>query len=141
MTATRTCSTSSSRPACRKWITSTAPPIRIVTTVGNLNGTGNSLDNVITGNDGNNILTGGAGVDNFVFKPNFGLDIIADFHPGEDIVEFSHTTFSTSSDILSHAANDGQGNVIIFVDINNIVTLENMTVALMQQHLSDFHIS
>ena len=30
---------------------------------GNINGTGNSLDNIIIGNEGNNMLTGGAGVD------------------------------------------------------------------------------
>src|SRR5262249_9494504 len=44
---------------------------------GNINGTGNALDNTIIGNDGNNVLTGkagidtltgGAGADTFVFR-------------------------------------------------------------------------
>src|SRR5262249_27382547 len=43
---------------------------------GNLNGTGNGLDNIITANSGNNVLTGGGGNDTFVFGPNFGKDSI-----------------------------------------------------------------
>src|SRR4029079_3473927 len=35
--------------------------LTLVNGFGNINGTGNTADNVIIGNDGNNILTGGAG--------------------------------------------------------------------------------
>lgn len=35
----------------------------ILTGIGNINGTGNSLDNTITGNTGDNILDGGVGID------------------------------------------------------------------------------
>ena len=111
-----------------------------LTGAGNINATGNSLDNIITGNDNNNILTGGAGSDTFVFKPNFGRDTIADFQPGQDIFQFDHTIFTTVSDVLSRAVDDGHGNVIVTADVNNTVTIQNVTSTQLQQHLSDFHI-
>lgn len=40
---------------------------------GNLTGTGNALDNVLTGNEGNNTLTGGAGID--IIDGGAGIDI------------------------------------------------------------------
>ena len=44
----------------------------VLTGTGNINGTGNALDNVITGNSGNNILNGGAGND--TLNGGLGLD-------------------------------------------------------------------
>ena len=44
----------------------------ILTGTGNINGTGNTLDNVITGNSGNNLLNGGAGNDTLI--GGLGLD-------------------------------------------------------------------
>ena len=107
---------------------------------GNNNGTGNSLDNVMVGNSGNNVLTGGAGKDTFVFNPSFGNDVIADFHPGEDIVQFDHTTFQDALSVIAHAADDGHGNTIITVDPTNSLTIQNVGLSTLQQHLSDFHI-
>jgi serralysin len=107
---------------------------------GNINGTGNNLDNVIIGNSGNNIITGGGGTNTFVFKPSFGHDTITDFHPGEDIVQFDQTVFADVASVMAHAANDGLGNVIIAADAGNSVLLQNMTVATLLQHQSDFHI-
>ena len=72
---------------------------------GNLNGTGNALDNTLVGNAGNNVLTGGsgrdtltggAGADRFVYTAvsDTGIDaatrdIITDFTPGVDKIDFS----------------------------------------------------
>ena len=44
----------------------------VLTGTGNINGTGNTLDNVITGNSGNNVLNGGAGND--TLNGGLGLD-------------------------------------------------------------------
>jgi hypothetical protein len=70
---------------------------------GSIDGTGNSLDNVIVGNEGNNritggagadTLTGGAGADTFVYTSQSDsnvatLDVITDFTPGTDKLDFS----------------------------------------------------
>jgi len=114
--------------------------LTLVSGAGSINGTGNNLDNVIIGNEGNNILTGGGGSDTFVFKPNFGHDTIADFHPGQDLLQFDHTLFVNVSDVMSHTGDDGHGNAIITVDANNSVMIQNVVLATLQQHMSDFHI-
>ncbi len=111
-----------------------------LTGTANLNGTGNALNNVITGNSGDNILTGGAGADTFVFNTNFGHDVVADFHPEEDIIQFDHLIFATVSDVYSHAADDGLGNVTITASVNDTVTLQHLTMNTLQQHLADLHI-
>jgi Ca2+-binding RTX toxin-like protein len=41
-----------------------------------INGTGNTLDNVLTGNSGVNVLTGGAGNDTYWLGRGYGLDTI-----------------------------------------------------------------
>jgi len=40
----------------------------ILTGTGVINGTGNALDNLLTGNSGNNVLDGGAGIDTAIFS-------------------------------------------------------------------------
>jgi len=72
----------------------------LLTGTGNLNGTGNGLNNQITGNSGNNslngaagidTLTGGTGTDIFIFQ--FGqstaaaLDRVTDFAIGTDKID------------------------------------------------------
>ena len=98
-----------------------------------LNGTGNSLDNVVTGNSGDNVLHGGTGNDTlnggmgndilwgdagddilysdmgddvFAFGSNFGHDIIADdiFNDSDDIVRF--TNFSSTDVTINRTNND-----------------------------------
>jgi Ca2+-binding RTX toxin-like protein len=114
--------------------------LTLTTGAGNINATGNSLNNVIIGNDGNNILTGGGGNDTFVFNAAFGKDTITDFHPGQDIVQVDHTVFADVASLLSHTADDGHGNAVITADANNTITLQNVTLAVLHQHQSDFHI-
>jgi Ca2+-binding RTX toxin-like protein len=111
----------------------------LATGAGNINGTGNALDNNITGNEGDNILTGGAGIDTFVFAPNFGKDEIKDFQVG-DTIQFDHTLFIDVNDIIAHTTNDGSGNAVVTLDASNAVTIDNMTVALLQQRNDAFHL-
>jgi Ca2+-binding RTX toxin-like protein len=73
---------------------------------------GNSADNLITGTAGNDVmqagagndiligglgndtLIGGPGADRFVYQnPNEGVDTIADFTPGEDVIEIHASAF------------------------------------------------
>jgi Ca2+-binding RTX toxin-like protein len=61
-----------------------------------INGTGNSLANVITGNAGNNTLNGGAGADFFVFNTMLGsgnIDRIGDFNVADDTIWLENDVF------------------------------------------------
>jgi len=107
---------------------------------GAINGVGNAAANIIIGNEAANILTGGAGADTFVFLPNFGKDTITDFHPGEDILQLDHSLFTTAANVLANGVDDGHGNTVITADANDTLTLLNVSLAVLQQHLSDVHI-
>lgn len=50
----------------------------VLTGNSNINGTGNTLNNIITGNSGSNILNGGTGNDAYVFNVNWGQDAVFD---------------------------------------------------------------
>jgi Ca2+-binding RTX toxin-like protein len=74
---------------------------------GAIDGTGNTLSNIITGNDAANRLNGGAGIDTltgaagkdtFVFdaalgKTNPNADVITDFNPADDTIELAVSVF------------------------------------------------
>src|SRR5262249_12841105 len=89
--------------------------------------TGNDADNVLfggAGNDtlsggkgndtlvgaaGNDTLTGGAGNDTFLFRDNFGADVVTDFHSGHtaavsrehDVIEVAYSQFHGYSDLMA----------------------------------------
>ncbi|MBD0417063.1 calcium-binding protein [Tianweitania sp. Rool2] len=84
---------------------------------GNLNATGNKLNNVLDGNNGSNILngmagkdtlTGKGGADRFVFDQALGasnVDTITDFHAPDDSIRIDNAVFlGLSAGNLSSAA-------------------------------------
>ncbi len=93
---------------------------------GNINGTGNSLNNTLTGNSGNNalnggtgndvlngetgtdVLTGGSGQDMFVFDSALAgnIDTVADFRAANDTIQLDQSIFAaiTTLGTLSAAA-------------------------------------
>ena len=95
---------------------------------------GSGTADVLIGGRGADIMTGGNGPDTFLFGPNFGNDVITDFKPHNDVIQFDHSLFASFADL--HAADDGHGNTVITHDASDTVTLQG--VALANLHASDF---
>ena len=92
----------------------------------------------IDGRSGNDTLTGGNGDDTFVFGPAFGKDVITDFIAGQgtvDKIEFDHTLFANSSEVIAASAQVG-ADVVITFDANDSITLKNVTLGAL--HADDF---
>ena len=102
--------------------------------------TGGGGNDIITGGGGNDTLTGGAGSDNFIFNPNFGKDSITDFTPGTDSISVDHTVFANVAALLAAAQTSGQ-DVVITADLNDTITLKNVSLAQLTAHQGDFHIT
>lgn len=106
----------------------------------NINGTGNSLANLLTGNSGNNtlkggggndtltggegndLLTGSVGADIFVFAPGFDKDTVSDFAGGVDTLQFDMTLFANAQAAFD-ATGDVNGKAVVTFDVDNTVAL------------------
>jgi hypothetical protein len=82
--------------------------------------------------------TAAAGSDSFVFAPNFGNVTITNV-PSTGL-EFSNTVFANTNALLAAAHDDGHGNVTITDATHDTLTIQNMTLAQLHTHQSDFHI-
>ena len=92
-----------------------------LTGTGNLNGTGNALDNTLVGNGGINVFTGGAGNDTYVVGG--GDTVVENFNDGADTV-VSAATWTLGSNVenlaLTGTANlNGTGNGLNNVLVGN----------------------
>jgi len=106
-----------------------------------LGGTGNDF---LEGGSGNDSLWGGSGLstengsDTFIFKSDFGHDVIGDFEAGaglKDVLEFSIELFQDYQSVLAAATQVGNDTVITF-DHDNSITLAD--VQLTSLHADDF---
>ncbi len=86
-----------------------------------INGTGNSLDNVLIGNSGKNTLTGGAGND--VLDGGAGIDTMVG-GTGDDIY-----FVDVSGDVVTEQANQGSDTVIAAVTYTLSTNLEHLTLS------------
>jgi hypothetical protein len=85
----------------------------------------------------NDVLNGGAGADTFVFPANFGSNMVNNFTPGTDALQFSQAMFANVAAVLNDAQQVGS-NVVITHDPQNVVTLHNTQLS--NLHASDIHI-
>ena len=138
--------------------------------------TGNSGNNILTGGGGRDVLTGGDGNDTFVFNHQSdspavplaagfiqSVDVIKDFTPGEDLIDFRglanetpghvplHFTEGPSLDgevgqvvaaFMSNGTPEGTG-FLVAADFNGDQQLDfeifvEMTAAHVRPHASDF---
>jgi len=85
---------------------------------------GNGAD-VLIGGKGD-ILAGGKGSDQFVFRPDFGVNTILDFDVKNDHLQFDNTVFDTVKSIIDHTTNtplgalisDGHGDSVLLLGVN-----------------------
>ncbi|ONG52939.1 hypothetical protein BKE38_13820 [Pseudoroseomonas deserti] len=118
-------------------------------------GTGNALDNVITGNDRPNILDGGAGDDilvgsgspheaghviprgdTFIIRAGEGSDTILDFHPGNDggdLITLPGFDFRSLAGLLA-TATEADGAVLFHLSATQTLTVRGATAL----HAADF---
>lgn len=88
---------------------------------------GDSRNNVFEGRGGNDTITGGAGADSYVLSDDgdggaaFGLDIVTDFEPSEDIIDVKQFPDIQSINDLT-ISSDGADALITF-DAANVVRL------------------
>ena len=98
-----------------------------LTDTGNIDGTGNALDNILTGNAGNNSLAGGAGADIFIFRAEDFTS--ADTVDGGTGTLTDQLTFSTAGTIgaaaFAHVSHVEQINL---ANGSNSLTLTNALV-------------
>jgi len=98
-------------------------------------------NDTIIGGAGNDTLTGGSGNDSFVFRPNFGKDVITDFQVGSaraasahDVLDLHGLGFTSIQDVLDHT--DPGSNAVIHAGLDDI-TLLGVTKGQLTTHQFD----
>ncbi|HBH43903.1 MAG TPA: hypothetical protein DDY28_05800, partial [Hyphomonas atlantica] len=98
---------------------------------------GDARDNDLNGLAGNDILDGGAGNDSLtgsfgrdLFRVSEGNDVITDFDPSSDFIDLKGTGFTSFSEILAAAEQQGS-DVVLFGDVAEMgmLTLEGVLLS------------
>jgi fibronectin-binding autotransporter adhesin len=94
-------------------------------------------------NVGNNeTIFGAGGHDTFVFKPGFGSATIGDFDVNHDTINIDRALVTSLSAFLATAQAANSGHDTILTDANHdTIKLAGVTVAQIQAHPSDFHLT
>ena len=100
--------------------------------------TGGSAADVLIGGK-SDTLTGGAGPDTFVFRPDFGTNVITDFNVTNEAVQIDKSIFATAHDVLAHTT-DTPAGAVINDGHGDTITPAHVTLAQLQTHQNDFHL-
>jgi Ca2+-binding RTX toxin-like protein len=87
-------------------------------------------DRIVAGS-GNDLLWGGSGTDVYVFKGDFGKDVIGDFQPtwtGHDVIELRTDQFANFAAVLAASSQVGSDTVIT-LNAATSVTLKNVALS------------
>jgi VCBS repeat-containing protein len=99
---------------------------------------GNGPDVLIGGDD--DTLTGGNGPDTFLFRPEFGTNLITDFDVRIDAIQFDASLFANAADILAHTT-DTAGGAVITDAAGDTVTLAGVAFASLAAHSDVFQLA
>ncbi|WP_392535477.1 beta strand repeat-containing protein [Nostoc sp. C117] len=91
---------------------------------GNINGTGNSSNNILTGNSGNNILAGGNGNDTYAFNAStpLGSDRIQEITTGgNDTLNFGNTSTDARVNLGITTTQTVNNNLKLTLSANNVI--------------------
>lgn len=89
----------------------------------------------LLGGGGNDRLFGGDDADAFIYRPGAGNDLIADFRPGEDILEALGFGFADGAAVLATASASG-ADTVLQLDMDATVLLAGVAVGALS--VSDF---
>lgn len=64
------------------------------------------------------LMVGTGAADNFVFQPHFGFEVVQNFDPNHDVLQFNNTIFANAQDLLAHAK-QVQNDVVITDSLGN----------------------
>jgi Ca2+-binding RTX toxin-like protein len=95
-----------------------------LTGTSNINGTGNSGNNILTGNTGNNILAGGVGNDTYAFNAStqLGSDTIQETSTGgNDTISFSGTSTDVRLNLGVITTQTVNSNLKLTLSANNVI--------------------
>lgn len=98
--------------------------------VGNDRLHGDAGNDYLIGHGGNDIMMGGTGVDRFVFRPNGGQDVVADF-TSQDLLLIDDaiwgSAISTGAQLIAAHARVVNGDVVIALGVGHQVTLDGVS--------------
>jgi len=105
-----------------------------------LNGT--SQNDTFSNIGNHETIFGAGGHDTFVFKPSFGSATIGDFDVNNDTINIDHALVTSLSAFLATAQAANSGHDTILTDANHdTIKLVGVTVAQIQAHPNDFHLT
>ena len=110
--------------------------VSITTGSGNDQITTGSGNDTLAGGTGNDTLTGGAGSDQFVFKAGWGVDTVADFQDGLDLIDIRTMG---ASEVAEVAVSQSGADAHIDFGAGDVLILSNFNMALLDN--SDFRFS
>jgi Ca2+-binding RTX toxin-like protein len=93
-------------------------------------------DDRLNGGTGNDALSGQEGDDTFVFRFGDGVDRVRDFVAGDgsnDVIDLAGYGVATFTQLQNHMSQNGS-NAMIFFDSSNQITLQNVSLAQLNQN-------
>jgi hypothetical protein len=84
-------------------------------------------------------ITSGTSGDTFNFTGHFGTMYISNYVAGSETINWDHNDFANIAAVEAHARQSGNGDTVITLDANDVITLTGVSLAQFEAHTSDWH--